>query len=92
MRIRHTFAIAIAAGLVVAACGSDDDADSSSSDVPDVVAGEAAVAGLGAARAVVLGVEETEQNEDAAPVAHRATGRAVTEHLVGQATLSVLMF
>lgn len=41
MRIRHTFTIAIAAGLVVAACGSDDDADSSSSDVPEVVAGEA---------------------------------------------------
>jgi ABC-type nitrate/sulfonate/bicarbonate transport system substrate-binding protein len=40
MRIRHAAALALAAGLIVAACGSDDD-DSSTVDAPDVVAGEA---------------------------------------------------
>jgi ABC-type nitrate/sulfonate/bicarbonate transport system substrate-binding protein len=39
MRIRHAAALALAAGLIVAACGSDDD-DSSTVDAPDVVAGE----------------------------------------------------
>jgi len=40
MRIRHSLVIAVAAGLVVAACGSDDAGNSSSSDAPEVVAGE----------------------------------------------------
>ena len=40
MRIRHSLVIAVAAGLVVAACGSDDARNSSSSDAPEVVAGE----------------------------------------------------
>src|SRR6056297_339726 len=40
MRIRHTLAVAVAAGLAVAACGSDTDDSSPSSDVADVVADE----------------------------------------------------
>jgi len=40
MRIRHAAALALTAGLIAAACGSDDD-DTSAGDTPDVVAGEA---------------------------------------------------
>ena len=39
MRIRQTFVLAAVGGLVVAACGSDDD-NTSSADAPEVVAGE----------------------------------------------------
>ena len=40
MRIRYALAITAAAGLVIAACGSDDDGAAPSSDAPAVVAGE----------------------------------------------------
>ena len=39
IRIRHAAAIALAAGLIAAACGSDQD-DAAADAVPDVVAGE----------------------------------------------------